>query len=734
MTQSDWQLLLKSASGTEIKSKEGIRPILKSEIVIKLRPSEEPKDKKELSRIWLTDVAARAEKILAYFWKAGIPYIIADTGEGIDIHVFASNLETIAKQDQVTGKDEITALMMAKKIVEQIILVRAELLQQVSVSYKMQEDDGKVLQIGSKSVRIDSYKTMIFSLKNKKYIKYNEVRYPKQIKIWKIPQDFASEVLKCMPGKSMPDSQKERQNSPYYDYSMISDCYRFLAHENETEIRLINPNMQGYVRSFFVRSRDELYDLVEQWSKRGYNFYVGINERNTGGKKGIDVKSAKTLVIDIDAIRTDKSVPDSERKKLPATQAELDLAEEQADIIIKDEFVDKGFKKPVKCMSGNGWQLWTAIPSIEITDVNRERIDVQIQNFNRAIREKYSDGIHASIDNIGDLARVIKLIGTKSIKGRETPIIRPHRMTYSVEPLERDEDPKLKEYILSLPADEEAAKASKSLKTQPLETAEALTVEEKIARICQKDRKLKMLIQGSTEGFASRSEAEASLISKLIYYQFDKDAIFHILDNSGCTKWKDSSEQYKNTSYSNSLSFIMKKHENFGEYLKGGAERRFLAMMLTDQTNLEIITELVKKSGLIPYDGSAKPHKVYHVTLQPPKQMSKEECMRILQDKYQFELEAESKKIQMFSNKIVAILGNLHAVKGRTEDKDIEKYLASLYKADFPFKAHMTIAEGDKEQIKSFYKRNKKAIEKELAGLKFRFQPVFITKDKGVNE
>lgn len=319
--------------------------------------------------------------------------------------------------------------------------------------------------------------------------------------------------------------------------------------------QLVFLNQKGDVKIFFIHAEDELLSLLKKYSGKGYNFYVGINERCTGGTKGIYVKSVKILVIDIDAI-----IPcygHNRNIKQPATEYELMLAETFADKIIKLEFTEKGFKRPIKCMSGNGWQLWSAIPEIKITDKNRASIDAKIQAFNRQIKQKYTDRCLAKIDNIGDLATVIKLIGTKSIKGREIKGYRPHRISYSTEQLIRNEDKRLKDYILSLTSGN-VTRVKNIDKGQILNTKKSLTVDGQITKICNKDNKLKELLQGNIRGFISRSEAEASLISKLIYYNFSKSQVFHIMDNARCSKWRYSAKAYREITYRKALAYFKK--------------------------------------------------------------------------------------------------------------------------------------------------------------------------------
>ena len=78
-------------------------------------------------------------------------------------------------------------------------------------------------------------------------------------------------------------------------------------------------------------------------------------------------------------------------------------------------------------MSGNGYQIWLSIPEIKITNDNRNLIESKIKKFHKELQAKFSDDQNCSIDNIGDLPRIIKIAGTLSIKGKNTDE-RPYRV------------------------------------------------------------------------------------------------------------------------------------------------------------------------------------------------------------------------------------------------------------------------------------------------------------------
>ncbi len=219
----------------------------------------------------------------------------------------------------------------------------------------------------------------------------------------------------------------------------IRKMYQFLAHEKQTEVRLISP-VNGALKPIFVSNEEEFVRTCEKYNGE-YNCYVGINERSNNGTKSEDVISVKTIIIDIDAVRHETN------SKEAATEEELRKAEEVADKIIVD-CVTHGFREPTKIMSGNGYHLLFAIPKMQITDATRDLVETKIKAFMDMLKSKYETA-NAKIDQIGDLARVIKVCGTLSIKGQNTQE-RPHRLSYACGEFVRNEDIKLWEYILGL--------------------------------------------------------------------------------------------------------------------------------------------------------------------------------------------------------------------------------------------------------------------------------------------
>lgn len=216
----------------------------------------------------------------------------------------------------------------------------------------------------------------------------------------------------------------------------VRKCYKFLAHEKETEIRLICPKRKNPPKSIFVNSEEEFVKSCKDFNEK-YNIYAGINERKPNGTEKKDVISVKTIVLDIDAIRARGF------EKQPAKDSELKECEKDVDEIIAS-MIDAGCEPPTKIYSGNGYQIWIAIPKVEISDSNRDPFQSKLQGFQDLIKKKYEN--YGGIDKIGDLPRIIKIWGTWNIKGDNTKG-RPHRLCKILLNGERTNDDKLLQQI-----------------------------------------------------------------------------------------------------------------------------------------------------------------------------------------------------------------------------------------------------------------------------------------------
>ena len=328
----------------------------------------------------------------------------------------------------------------------------------------------------------------------------------------------------------------------------VKTFYDLLGHNKQTEIRAIElskdfktSKVKGH---YFVSSEKEFVSKIKELNGK-YNLYAGLNERINKGTEAKDVISVKRIFADIDCINK------------PATAEDLKEAEKVTDeIILKIE--EKTGLRATKIYSGNGYQLVFCIPEVEITDSNREEVQAQVQQFLKDLIKKYSND-KVKLDNVGDLPRIIRITGTINIKGGKTSeFVEVHK----------EENLKLKDYILSLKPE-----------TSSLNNIQIGELETSLKEILEKDENIKNLFEGNVilekypeefpinKGldkskllkFLSPSEAELSLVCRLIQIGLDKEQIFKVMASCLLGDWQKKNIQYRNLTYKKALEIIKKE-------------------------------------------------------------------------------------------------------------------------------------------------------------------------------
>lgn len=297
--------------------------------------------------------------------------------------------------------------------------------------------------------------------------------------------------------------------------SDIINFWRLLKHEKQTELRAIIPNKE--IKSFHFSNEDELLRLCRELDGN-YNLYLGVNERKEFGTKGEDVIKIGIIPIDVDCINK------------PATDEDI----VEANIVSAQIIIDaqlQGFKKPSVIFSGNGYQLFFSIPKIDINNSNRKEVEEKIQEFQRRLIEKYSNS-KVKLDNVGDLPRIMRLAGTFNLKSRTT--------SKFIE-INLEEDALLKEYILDL-------KLTSNLIVGGLS--------EELKDKIKNDSVVQKFMSGDLQSKKSRSEAEMSLVCKLIQLGLDKKQIFNVVANCKIGKWQESSVGYRELTYKKGIEII----------------------------------------------------------------------------------------------------------------------------------------------------------------------------------
>ena len=248
--------------------------------------------------------------------------------------------------------------------------------------------------------------------------------------------------------------------------------WSFLGHA-PVEVRVIKPG-RGVLADRMVESELELWKLCDRYDGEA-NIYAGLNERRkyllTGkeGAKKSDIVAVWTIPIDIDPIRTLTGASPAELKELqkqPSTDAELEYAM-QAGAAVKLWFRERHlFPLPTMAMSGNGVAMWCAVPRYELrvrrddkpsrhapgANGARETWEQKLKAFLTEVQGVIPDELQDKVKidtNVYDVTRILKVVGTTSVKGDATDD-RPHRVSEWIDNPLRIDDDRLLKYILDI--------------------------------------------------------------------------------------------------------------------------------------------------------------------------------------------------------------------------------------------------------------------------------------------
>ena len=205
------------------------------------------------------------------------------------------------------------------------------------------------------------------------------------------------------------------------------------------EIRVIQPNRTANP-SQLIHFYSDLLPICQKYDGQA-NIYIGINERTKINATKRDIHAVNFVVVDVDSVRPDKNQP--------ANQQELDATIEVSELIV-DWFVENEFCKPIRAISGNGCHIWARIPQFTLTSLEMtEQWELKVKRLYQQIKSILSDDLKQKvwIDSIQDVTRIMKLIGTTSVKTNPTKD-RPNRISSWLDnPESIVEDFKLFDYL-----------------------------------------------------------------------------------------------------------------------------------------------------------------------------------------------------------------------------------------------------------------------------------------------
>lgn len=296
----------------------------------------------------------------------------------------------------------------------------------------------------------------------------------------------------------------------------ILTFYKALRHEKQTELRAINPETKE-IKTFHFTGEEQLLNLCRMLNGK-YNLYLGVNERKENGTTAEDVIKVKVIPVDVDCINK------------PASDIDIAEANTVVTEIIKSAEA-QGFKKPLVVFSGNGYQLHFCIPEIVIDDKNRTEIEEKIQEFEKRLIDKFSND-KVKLDQVGDLPRIMRIPGTFNLKSKSLSKFILN---------EFHEDGIFREAILDL-------KITSKIVVGGLSE----DLKEKIKH----DDKIQKLMGGDLLGKQSRSEAELSLVCRLVQIGLDKEQIFRCLASCKIGKWQEANVNYRELTYRKAIEII----------------------------------------------------------------------------------------------------------------------------------------------------------------------------------
>jgi hypothetical protein len=340
--------------------------------------------------------------------------------------------------------------------------------------------------------------------------------------------------------------------------------------------RYINPNDENHKFQVFrkdgtatsmvdVNDIDQLIKLCEKYNLEGLSC-LSINPTTEKKTKTDCVTRISNILIDVDVKKTRKkngvSIPEDKQKALETAEKIIKKLEEEINLQVS-LLVD----------SGNGYHIYIPV-EIDLSkfftgkndDENKEIWDAseikgklnylenQLKEFNNDICE---------VDCISkDILRRVKIPGTWNVKeGVSEKNYRCAKITYTKELSKAYIDGNTQVFNSFEPATHDEASI-----------AEIIEKPQNFEELLQRDKKLRDLYNGNWDQEPynlradgkprdkwSRSEAEHSLLCKMIWYEIPKEQIFQLMKGCKIGKWQKSSKEYQEHQYKSAADYI-KKH------------------------------------------------------------------------------------------------------------------------------------------------------------------------------
>ena len=169
------------------------------------------------------------------------------------------------------------------------------------------------------------------------------------------------------------------------------------------------PESSPYKRWEWVK-REKLQERIEEYQKLGWTVWISLNDIEPGHMTVDSVRHVAVVWFDIDAPRTDKTIPADEEERL--------IAKFDAEKMKK--FLEE--KYGAQCFlasSGNGYHIYCPIPAVELATASESwDFNAKLKNWMKSVRE----GSGVEFDHTYNINRLVQPIGYPNRKIPKHPL------------------------------------------------------------------------------------------------------------------------------------------------------------------------------------------------------------------------------------------------------------------------------------------------------------------------
>lgn len=336
--------------------------------------------------------------------------------------------------------------------------------------------------------------------------------------------------------------------------------YRFLNHQKYSHFQVFMTDQNGRhdevssassypSKSYFIRDSKTLMKGCNHFKDKGI-ICLGINEREKNQTKIEEgISKINLILFDID-------VSDDVRVNGLAPSRYIEEAA-SVGLKIQERLNELGFSVDYTAFSGNGFHGGIKV-NIDLPRFSSKEEWKESEHYHRLValetEMRQFESKTIKIDTISkDIARRVKIPGTYNIKrykiaNNKFKILAREdwRMTKITYLNPNPNESRNNEAFFSLALPEKKPSSWNVQKQQPRE----------IQFYAKKDPKLKRLLKGDVTGYASRSEAEQALMTKLVFYGFTtRLQVDEIMNASAIGKWSEKSDEYKDLTLESAIVF-----------------------------------------------------------------------------------------------------------------------------------------------------------------------------------